>query len=111
MSDKPQIVDFGAPDRFGAHLFRVEIPASRTASVLIVEDYGYRGQEAGVPLLTPWRVCSPEAHSVSSGVPRAAADDSPTINRNWSIVCNRRWTGSASRSMAWLACQGISLLR
>ena len=49
MSDKPQTVDFGAPDKFGAHLFRVEIPASRTASVVIVEDYGYRGQEAGIP--------------------------------------------------------------
>ena len=49
MSDKPQTVDFGAPDKFGAHVFRVEIPASRTASVVIVEDYGYRGQEAGIP--------------------------------------------------------------
>jgi hypothetical protein len=49
MSDKSQTVDFGAPDKFGAHVFRVEIPASRTASVVIVEDYGYRGQEAGVP--------------------------------------------------------------
>jgi hypothetical protein len=49
MSDKPQTVDFGAPDKFGVHLFRVEIPASRTTSVVIVEDYGYRGQEAGVP--------------------------------------------------------------
>jgi len=49
MSEKPQTVDFGAPDKFGAHVFRVEIPASRTTSVVIVEDYGYRGQEAGVP--------------------------------------------------------------
>ena len=49
MSEKPQTVDFGAPDEFGAHVFRVEIPPSRTASVLIVEDYGYRGQEAGIP--------------------------------------------------------------
>ena len=49
MSEKPQTVDFGAPDKFGAHVFRVEIPASRTASVVIVEDYGYRGQEAGIP--------------------------------------------------------------
>jgi len=46
---KPVTVDFGAPDKFGAHLFRVEIPASRHESVVIVEDYGYRGQEAGVP--------------------------------------------------------------
>jgi hypothetical protein len=49
VSDKSATVDFGASVKFGAHLFRVEIPASRTASVVIVEDYGYRGQEAGIP--------------------------------------------------------------
>jgi len=49
MSDKPATVDFGAPDRFGAHLFRVEIPAGRNEPVVIIEDYGYRGQEAGIP--------------------------------------------------------------
>lgn len=49
MSNLPKTVDFGAPDNFGAHLFRVEIPASRKASVIIVEDYGYRGQEGGIP--------------------------------------------------------------
>lgn len=49
MSDRPKTVDFGAPGSFGAHLFRVEIPASRTESVVIVEDYGYRGEEDGVP--------------------------------------------------------------
>jgi hypothetical protein len=49
MSDQPATVDFGAPTGFGAHLFRVEIPASRNESVVIVEDYGYRGQEGGVP--------------------------------------------------------------
>ena len=49
MSETSATVDFGAPDRFGAHLFRVEIPASRNEPVLIVEDYGYRGQEGGVP--------------------------------------------------------------
>jgi len=42
-------VDFGAPDGFGAHLFRVLIPAARNESVVIVEDYGYRGEEGGVP--------------------------------------------------------------
>lgn len=49
MSEKPETVDFGAPAAFGAHVFRVEIPASRTGEVLIVEDYGYRGNEAGIP--------------------------------------------------------------
>ena len=46
---RPATVDFGAPDKFGAHLFRVEIPASRNEPVVIVEDYGYRGQEGGMP--------------------------------------------------------------
>lgn len=49
MSGQPKTVDFGAPTHFGAHLFRVEIPASRDQSVVIVEDYGYRGQEGGIP--------------------------------------------------------------
>ncbi|MBI4509953.1 MAG: DUF3780 domain-containing protein [Deltaproteobacteria bacterium] len=42
-------VGFGAPDRPGAHIFRVEIPAGRNDPVVIVEDYGYRGLEGGVP--------------------------------------------------------------
>ncbi len=49
MTDKLQFVDFGAPDKFGAHLFRVEIPAVRTQGVHIVEDFGYRGLEGGIP--------------------------------------------------------------
>lgn len=49
MSEKTATVDFGAPGGFGAHVFRVEIPAARSGSVLIVEDYGYRGDEAGIP--------------------------------------------------------------
>jgi hypothetical protein len=49
MSEKPVTVDFGASASFGAHLFRVQIPDARNDSVLIVEDYGYRGQEGGTP--------------------------------------------------------------
>lgn len=49
MSNQPMTVDFGAPDTFGAHIFRVEIPASRNEPVVVVEDYGYRGQEGGIP--------------------------------------------------------------
>jgi len=49
VSEKLATVDFGAPATFGAHLFRVEIAASRNAPVVIVEDYGYRGQEGGIP--------------------------------------------------------------
>jgi Protein of unknown function (DUF3780) len=49
MSAKAPTVDFGAPTAFGSHLFRVEIPAARDEQVVIVEDYGYRGQELGIP--------------------------------------------------------------
>jgi hypothetical protein len=49
MSAKVPTVDFGAPTAFGSHLFRVEIPAARNEQVVIVEDYGYRGQEGGIP--------------------------------------------------------------
>lgn len=49
MIENLKTVDFGAPTAFGAHLFRVEIPAGRTESVIIIEDYGYRGQEGGFP--------------------------------------------------------------
>lgn len=49
MTESGKTVDFGAPDKFGAHLFRVEIPAAKTEPVVIVEDFGYRGLEGGVP--------------------------------------------------------------
>ena len=49
MTPPVKFVDFGAPDQFGAHLFRVEIPASKVDSVMLVEDYGYRGLEGGIP--------------------------------------------------------------
>ena len=49
MSNQPMTVDFGASDTFGAHLFRVEIPASRNEPVVVIEDYGFRGQEGGIP--------------------------------------------------------------
>ncbi len=50
MTDKKlKTIDFGASAEFGAHLFRVEIPKARTESVVITEDYGYRGLEGGIP--------------------------------------------------------------
>ena len=49
MIEQFKTVDFGAPSTFGAHIFRVEIPASRNESIVIIEDYGYRGEEGGVP--------------------------------------------------------------
>lgn len=46
---KIQTVGFGASDQFGAHIFRVEIPASKVGQVRLIEDYGYRGSESGIP--------------------------------------------------------------
>jgi hypothetical protein len=49
MSEPAKTVDFGAPETFGAYVFRVEISASRDEPVHIIEDYGYRGLEGGIP--------------------------------------------------------------
>lgn len=49
MTEQAATIDFGAPDAFGAHMFRVEIPAARNEPVLIVEEFGYRGDQDGVP--------------------------------------------------------------
>lgn len=48
-TQKTATVDFGAPEAFGSHLFRVEVPAARTEPVQIVEDYGFKGGSDGVP--------------------------------------------------------------
>ena len=50
MTVKPKLVDFGAPDDYGAYIFHVEIPAAHSEAVRIVEHYGYRGGEAGIPI-------------------------------------------------------------
>ena len=47
--NKKKTVGFGALDEFGAHVFRVEIPASKDAQVQIIEDYGVKGGDQGRP--------------------------------------------------------------
>ena len=49
MSKKAETVDFGAPTAFGVHVFRVEIPVARTHEVVIIEEYGHSGCDAGIP--------------------------------------------------------------
>lgn len=49
MSTPSNTLDFGAPDQFGAHRFRVTIPAARNEPVSIVEDFGYRDVDGGIP--------------------------------------------------------------
>lgn len=49
MSKAAETVGFGAPAEFGAHVFVVDIPASRAADVHISEHYGYKGGDNGIP--------------------------------------------------------------
>src|SRR5437588_170127 len=72
MSEKVQFVDFGAPDKFGTHLFRVEIPAVRTEPVQIVEDFGYRGLEGGIPRDEDGAVPSSLRFPMAKSRPKAA---------------------------------------
>lgn len=51
-------VGFGAIDEFGAHIFNVMVPASTAGDVTIVEDFGLKGGENGIPL-TEGRVSLP----------------------------------------------------
>ncbi|TXH01180.1 MAG: DUF3780 domain-containing protein [Rhodocyclaceae bacterium] len=45
----PQLIEgFGAA-AYGAHIFRVEIPVAAKDDVTIIEDYGIKGGENGVP--------------------------------------------------------------
>ncbi len=46
---KVATVDFGAPEAFGAHSFRVEISAARADPIKIIEDFGFKGGTGGVP--------------------------------------------------------------
>ena len=77
VSEKGETIDFGAPKAFGAHVFRVEIPAARIGEVLIIEDYGYGGSEAGIPrdeerVVLARRVWSKIAGRCKAGVQRPA---------------------------------------
>lgn len=48
MNVETQTVDFGAPNQFGAHVFRVEISASKAQPVRVLEDHGFRGSDRGL---------------------------------------------------------------
>ncbi len=75
MSERPPArgsatVDFGAPEAFGSHVFRVEVPANRSEPVSLVEDFGYRGGENGVPYDEPRAIIDRHAWTVISDAAR-----------------------------------------
>jgi hypothetical protein len=91
VSEPAKTVDFGAPSAHGAHVFRVEIPASKTESVYIIEDYGYRGLEGGIPR-DEERVILPR--SVWSGIADTARREFNDRLRSAKVATGRWHTGT-----------------
>ncbi len=109
MSDWPKTIDFGASDAFGAHLFRVEIPASRQVSVAILEDYGYRGQEGGVPREEERVILTRSAWSAIADIARREFNDrlkaAKILTGRWHTGTNLvdRLLGKELCVLAWAA--------
>jgi hypothetical protein len=91
MIQKAQFVDFGVPESFGTHVFRVEIPAARTAPVRLIEDYGYRGLEGGIPCYEE-RVTLPRA--VWSGIAESARREFNTRLKSARLPAGRWHAGT-----------------
>jgi Protein of unknown function (DUF3780) len=109
VSNQPMTVDFGAPDTFGAHIFRVEIPASRNEPVVVVEDYGYRGQEGGIPREEERVVLKRTIWSAIADIARREFNDRlktvKVLTGRWHTGTNRvdRLLGKELCVLAWAA--------
>jgi hypothetical protein len=106
---KVQTTGFGAPDHFGAHIFRVEIPASRTAAVFIIEDYGYRGLQDGIPKEEERVILPRKVWSGISGIARKEfntrlkAAKIPTGSWKSGVTLMDRLLGKELCVLAWAA--------
>ena len=109
MNAKPETVDFGAPATFGVHVFRVEIPPGRNAPVIIVEDYGYRGQERGIPREEERVVLERNIWSAIADIARREFNDrlkgAQMLTGRWHIGTNLidRLLGKELCVLAWAA--------
>lgn len=109
MTDRNTTVDFGAPSTFGAHVFRVEIPAARTDPVVIVEDYGYRGHEAGIPQDEERVMLERRVWSAIADVARREFNDrlkaAKVLTGRWHVGANlvERLLGKELCVLAWAA--------
>jgi hypothetical protein len=90
MSKKFVTVDFGAPEEFGAHLFKVIIPLSKTGNVEIQEYYGFKGGEGGLPY-EEVRVLLPRP--IWSGIAEAARLDFNGRLKNKKMLTSRWKSG------------------
>lgn len=109
MSERHATVDFGAPDKFGAHLFRVEIPMARSEPVSITEDYGYRGNEAGIPRDEERVVLERRVWSAIADIARREFNDrlkaAKLLTGRWHTGTNlvERLLGKELCTLAWAA--------
>lgn len=109
MSSTSPTVDFGAPEGFGAHVFRVEIPTGRQDPVLVVEDFGYRGQDAGIPKEEDRVVIPRYVWSAISDIARREFNDrlkaAKVTTGRWHTGTNRvdRLLGKELCVLAWAA--------
>ena len=98
---------FGATTSFGAHLFLVKIPTAANADINILEDYGLRGGENGVPpfelrVVLPRRFWSAIAETVRKDFSaRLKAQKLPTSR--WTTGDNKvdRMLGKELCVLAW----------
>lgn len=102
------IEGFGAA-AFGAHIFRVDIPVAAKGDITIVEDYGFRGGENGIPpfetrVVLPRRFWSAFAETVRKDfAARLKAQKLPTAR--WTVGDNKmdRMLGKELCVLAWAA--------
>lgn len=99
---------FGA-EAYGAHIFRVEIPAAAKGDITIIEDYGFKGGENGVPLqetrlVLPRRFWSAIAETARKDFV-ARLKDKNLPSPRWSTGDNKvdRMLGKELCVLAWAA--------
>ena len=108
-ADAKKTVGFGASDDFGAHIFKVEIPAAKDGTVAIVEDYGIQGGEQGRPYDEVRVVLSREIWSSLSEAARRDFNDRlkghKMLTGRWTVGTTKvdRLLGKELCVLAWAA--------
>ena len=87
-----KLTGFGASAEFGAHVFKVTIPAGRAGDVMLTEDYGYLAGLEGTP-----------EHEVRAILPRA----------KWGKLADAELerfhpVPGSLRTTSWIACSARS---
>jgi len=109
VNGKLKTLDFGAPDEYGAHVFRVEIPTARREPVRIIEDYGLKGGEGSLPYEELRAVVDRPLWSAIAEAARRDFNERLKVKKlppsRWKIGVNRvdRLLGKELCVLAWAA--------